>query len=199
MGTKIMHAPAKEVTVGKWYVLQTLSNQEAKVERYLDKFMKTENVSDYVEKVLVPIEWITEMRQGKKITKRKKLYPGYVFIFMHLYDSAGKILQEPWHFVRNIEGVIGLVGGARPTFLKEEEVERIMEQVKLSEEGASRLKLSYKVGENVKINDGPFTGLTGRVEEVDEKGGRLKVSVSIFGRFTPVEIEYWQVEKTNED
>lgn len=178
----------------QWYALQTLSNKEGKVKQLLEKFIEIEGVQDYVAEVLVPTETVTEVKSGKKSTRVRKFYPGYVFIHMSLYDEDGKILQKPWYFVRGTEGVIGFVGGDRPVALKTDEIERILSQVKEAE-GKEVPKVQYEVGESVKITDGPFMNLSGNVEEIDLERGKLKVSVSIFGRYTPVELEYWQVER----
>lgn len=182
----------------QWYAIQTLSNQEAKAKRYLDKFVPIEDMEDYVFEVLMPTETVVEVKGGKKSQKTRKFYPGYIFIKMRLYDEDGKILQKPWYFVRGTQGVISFVGGERPVPLKEDEINRIINQVKESE-GKEVPSIEYQVGEEVKITDGPFLSHTGRINEVDPERGRLKVSVSIFGRFTPVELEYWQVERSDEE
>ena len=116
---------------------------------------------------------------------------------MRLYDEDGKILQKPWYFIRGTQGVIGFVGNLHPMPLKTDEINRILGQVSEAE-GKEVPKIQFNVGEEVKINDGPFMNLTGRIDEVDPDRGKLKVSVSIFGRFTPVELEYWQVERADE-
>lgn len=181
----------------RWYAVQTLSNQEAKVKKYLDKFVEIEDMGDCIFEVLMPTEVVTEFKNGKKTQKTRKFYPGYVFLHMNLFDEDGKILQKPWYFVRSTQGVIGFVGGERPVPLKKDEIERILGQVKEAE-GRETPKVQFEVGEDVKITDGPFLNLTGRIDEIDPERGRLKVSVSIFGRFTPVELEYWQVEVAEE-
>lgn len=181
----------------QWYAVQTLSNQEAKVKRYLDKFIEVEEMGDFIKEVLMPTETVTEVKSGKKYTKQRKLYPGYVFIHMRVYDDNHKVLQKPWYFVRGVQGIIGFIGGDNPVPLKEVEINRILDQVKQAE-GQEKPKVEYEVGEEVKITDGPFLNLTGRIDEVDPERGKLKVSVSIFGRFTPVELEYWQVERAEE-
>lgn len=181
----------------QWYAVQTLSNQEAKVKRYLDKFIQIEEMGEFVEEVLMPTETVTEVKNGKKMTKERKLYPGYVFIQMRLYDENGKVLQKPWYFVRGVQGIIGFIGGDNPTPLKPDEIKRIQDQISAAE-GVERPKVEYEVGEEVKITDGPFLNLTGRIDEIDPERGKLKVSVSIFGRFTPVELEYWQIERAGE-
>lgn len=189
-----MSAPAKELHQAQWYAIQTLSNQEGKAKRYLDKFIPIEEMEDFIFEVLMPTETVTEVKAGKKTQKVRKFYPGYVFIKMRLYDENGKILQKPWYFVRGIQGVIGFVGGEHPVPLKKEEIDRIINQVKEAE-GKEVPSVQFELGEEVKINDGPFMNLTGKIDEIDVNRGRLKVSVSIFGRFTPVELEFWQVER----
>lgn len=182
----------------RWYAVQCLSNQEAKAKRYIDKFIQVEEMEDYVYEVLMPTEQVTEVKGGKKTQKTRKFYPGYVFIHMRLFDDDGKLMQKPYYFVREAQGVINFVGGDHPVPLKEEEINRILTQVKEAE-GKEVPKISYEVGEEVKINDGPFASMTGRIDAIDPERGKLKVSVSIFGRYTPVELEYWQVERAEDD
>lgn len=179
---------------GKWYVVQTLSNQEGKVKRYLDKFIPVEEMEDYVFEVLVPTEVVTEVKNGKKTQITRKFYPGYAFVNMHLYDDNGKLMNKPWYFVRETAGVINFVGGNRPMPLKPSEIKTILSQIEAAS-GKETPKVQYEIEEEVKITDGPFLNLTGRIDEIDPEKGKLKVSVSIFGRFTPVELEYWQVER----
>ncbi len=188
---------ASSVTGPRWYAVQTLSNQEQKAKRYLDKFIAVEEMEDFVFEVLMPTELVTEVKSGKKTTKTRKFYPGYVFVKMRLYDDDGQLLQKPWYFVREAQGVINFVGGDRPTPLRQSEIERILNQVQ-DAEGKEKPKVEYELGEMVKVNDGPFMNLTGKIEEIDPEKGKLKVSVSIFGRYTPVELEYWQVQRTEE-
>jgi len=187
----------KYITDTKWYVIQTLSNKEQAVKRYLDRYLVSEEMDDYIKDVLMPTETITEVKNGKKSQKVRKFYPGYVFLHMRLYDEDGQILQNPWYFVNGIDGVIGFVGGNHPTPLKEVEINRILSQVQEAD-GKEVPKINYEVGEEVKITDGPFLNLNGNIDEIDPERGKLKVSVSIFGRFTPVELEYWQVERSSE-
>lgn len=181
----------------KWYAVQTLSNQEGKVKQYIEKFIEIEEMDDFVFEVLMPTENVAEVKGGKKTQKTRKLYPGYVFVNMVLYDDHGKLLQEPWYFIKDVQGVINFVGGENPSALKKDEIERIISQVKAGE-GKEVPKVQYETGEEVKIQDGPFMNLTGTIDEVDPEKGKLKISVSIFGRFTPVELEYWQVERVEE-
>ena len=181
----------------KWYAVQVFTNKEGKVKQYLDKFIVVERMQDFIKEILMPTETVTEVKGGKKSVRTRKFYPGYLFVHMSLYDEAGKLLQKPWYFIRGTEGVIGFVGGDRPAPLKDHEIERILNQVK-DAEGKEVPKVQYEVGEVVKIMDGPFINLTGEIENIDIERGKLKVSVSIFGRYTPVELEFWQVERASE-
>lgn len=190
-------ANASPVSGPQWYAVHTLSNQEQKAKRYLDKFIPVEEMEDFVFEVLMPTETVTEVKSGKKKTITRKFYPGYVFVKMRLYDDDGNLLQKPWYFVREAQGVINFVGGERPSPLKKSEIDRILQQVE-DADGKEKPKVEYELGEMVKVNDGPFMNLVGKIEEIDPDKGKLKVSVSIFGRYTPVELEYWQVQRTEE-
>jgi transcriptional antiterminator NusG len=181
----------------QWFALHTLSGQEGKVKTYIEKFKKSEELDDDIIEVLLPTEVVSEVKNGKKTTKTRKLYPGYVFINMRLYDAQNKIINRPWYFVKETTGVIGFVGGENPAPLRQAEVDEIRARIEAAS-GKEVPKVSYEVGENVKINDGAFANLTGRIDEIDPERGKLKISVSIFGRFTPVELEYWQVERITE-
>ena len=182
---------------GQWFVVQTLSNKEAAVKRHLDRYRVTEEMEDYLFEVLMPTQVVTQVKGGRKTQKLRKFYPGYVFLHMRLFDGEGEVMQKPWYFVKGADGVIGFVGGNRPTPLKDDEISRILSQVQ-DARGKEVPKVQYEVGEEVKITDGPFLNLNGRIDEIEPERGRLKVSVSIFGRFTPVELEYWQVERSSE-
>jgi transcriptional antiterminator NusG len=179
----------------QWFAVHTLSGKENKVKQYLEKFKKVEELDDHIFEVLLPTENVAEVKHGKKTNTVRKLIPGYVFVHMKLYDEAGKVLNKPWYFVKETAGVIGFVGGDRPSPLRPSEIEDIRARVEAAS-GKEVPKVNYEVGEEVKITDGPFLNLNGRIDEIDPERGKLKVSVSIFGRFTPVELEYWQVERT---
>lgn len=181
-------------TGAQWFALHTLSGKEGKVKQYIDRYKTIEELDDFILEVLLPTETVSEVKHGKKSTIVRKLIPGYVFIHMKLFDADGKVLNKPWYFVRETTGVIGFVGGERPSALKESEVEDIRQRVEAGM-GKETPKVQFEEGEEVKITDGPFLNLTGRIDEIDPERGKLKVSVSIFGRFTPVELEYWQVER----
>jgi len=178
----------------QWFAIHTLSGQEQKVKTYLEKFKKAEELDDYVLEVLLPTETVSEVKGGKKSTKVRKLYPGYVFINMRLLDETGKVVIKPFYFVKDAAGVIGFVGGDNPAPLRQAEIDEIKARVAAAT-GKEVPKVSFDVGEAVKITDGPFMNLNGRIDEIDPARGKLKISVSIFGRSTPVELEYSQVEK----
>ncbi|MBN1403708.1 MAG: transcription termination/antitermination factor NusG [Opitutales bacterium] len=182
---------------GRWYVVQTLSNLENKVKNFIEKQLAFQEMEDYIFEVLMPTEVVTEVKNGKKSQKTRKLYPGYVFLHMRLYDEDGKLLQKPWYYVNGVDGVIGFVGGQSPHALKDDEIARILDNAKEAV-GKEVPKVQYEVGENVRITDGPFLNLNGTIDEIDQLAGKLKVSVSIFGRFTPVTLEFWQVERVVE-
>ena len=181
----------------QWFALHTLSGQETKVKTYIEKFKTAEELDDHIFEVLLPTEVVSEVKGGKKSTKVRKLYPGYVFIQMRLYDEEAKLINKPWYFVKEVAGVIGFVGGERPAALQQSEIDEIRARIEAAS-GKEVPKVQYAVGEEVKINDGPFANLNGRIDEIDPERGKLRVSVSIFGRFTPVELEYWQVQRLAE-
>lgn len=194
-------APASEGpdrSRGQWFVIQTLTNKENGAKRYLDRYIVENELEDYVFEVLVPTETVSEVKQGKKSARQRKLYPGYIFIRCRLYGADNKIIRKVWHYINGADGVIGFPGGQEPGPLKAQEIERILQHMEEAE-GKEVPKVTYSVGEEVKIVDGPFLNLNGRIDEIDPERGKLKVSVSIFGRFTPVELEYWQVERLTEE
>jgi transcriptional antiterminator NusG len=181
----------------QWFALHTLSNKEGRVKKYIERYKTIEELDDYVYEVLLPTEVVSEVKQGKKKSQERKLMPGYVFIHMKLYDENGKMLTKPWYFVKETTGVISFVGGENPSPLRESEIADIRARMEAAS-GKETPKIQYEIGEEVKITDGPFLNLNGRIDEIDPDKGKLKVSVSIFGRFTPVELEYWQVERITE-
>lgn len=183
-------------TGAQWFAVHTLSGQEQKVKTYIEKFKKAEELDDFVHEVLLPTEVVSEVKGGKKSVKTRKLYPGYVFVNMKLYEE-GKVIIKPFYFVKDAAGVIGFVGGEHPAPLRQTEIDEIKARIEAAT-GKEIPKVSFEVGEEVKITDGAFANLTGRVDEIDPARGKLKVSVSIFGRFTPVELEYWQVQRASE-
>lgn len=178
----------------QWFVIHTLSGQEQKVKDSIEKRLKAEEMGEFIKEVLVPMEKVAEVRSGKKTVTTRKLHPGYVYIDVVLLDEGRRVLDRPWYFVRETPGIIGFVGGERPIPVTPDEIAVIKEQVADSED-TERPKVNFALGETVKINDGPFLNFSGVIEEIEPDRGKLKITVNIFGRNTPVELEYWQVEK----
>jgi len=173
----------------KWYVVQAYSQYEMRVKQLLAERISRAKLEDFFEEILVPTEEVTEVRDDKRRTSERKFFPGYVLVKMEMND-------ETWHLVKSTPNVSGFVGGTsdRPFPLTEAEVDAIMSRMKDSED-APRPRTLYEVGEGVRIVDGPFTDFNATVEEVNYEKSRLKVSVEIFGRATPVDLEFYQVEK----
>jgi transcriptional antiterminator NusG len=177
----------------QWFIIQTLSGQEHKVKDSIEKRVKTDEMQDFIKEVMVPMEKVVDVRAGKKTVSNRKLWPGYVFVDMVLLDEERRVIEKPWYFIRETQGVIGFLSEP-PVPTPTEEVEQIKNQISQSEE-TEKPKVNFAVGETVKINNGPFLNFSGVIEEIDPERGKLKVTVNIFGRNTPVELEYWQVEK----
>jgi len=172
----------------RWYVIHVYSGFEKKVSESIEEQVRQAGLEDEVDQVLVPMEEVVELRRGAKVNAERKFFPGYVLARMELSD-------EVWHLVKNTPKVTDFLGAqGRPTPIPDREADRILHQVK---EGVERPKpsVTFEIGEEVRVCDGPFNSFNGFVEDVDEDRARLKVSVSIFGRATPVELEYAQVEK----
>jgi transcriptional antiterminator NusG len=177
-----------------WFVLHTLSGQEAKVKENIERRIKQEEMQDYIDEVLIPTEKVSEVKKGKRTTTTRKFYPGYVLVHMCLYDENRELVDKTWYFTQQTPGLIGFIGGDRPVPLRPSEVDGILMQIEEKQEKI-KPKVVFEPGETVKITDGPFLNFSGVIEEVDPDRGKLKVSVSIFGRTAPVELEYWQVER----
>lgn len=178
----------------QWFVIHTLSGQEQKVKENIERRIKVEEMGDLIKEVLIPTEKVAEVKKGKKTTSTRKFYPGYILVHLKLLDEKNQLVERSWYFVRDTPGIIGFIGGDRPVPLKTDEVTSILAQIEERQEKVAP-KVSFETGETVKVTDGPFQNFTGVIEEVDPSRGKLKISVSIFGRSTPVELEYWQVER----
>ncbi len=177
------------MSAAKWYVLHVYSGFESKVAEAIKEKAGKRGLSAQVEEILVPTEEIVEVKRGQRVNTERKFFPGYVLAKLDLDDNV-------WHLIKDTPKVSGFLGagGNKPIPISEAEAQRIMNQV---QEGIDRPRPSvvYDIGEEVKVTDGPFASFNGIVEEIDEEKSKLKVSVSIFGRATPVELEYAQVEK----
>ncbi len=172
----------------RWYIVHAYSNFENKVADSIREQVKQRGLADHFDEILVPKEKVTEVRRGRKVEAERKFFPGYVLVKMDLTD-------EVYHLIKNTPKVTGFLGADnKPMPISEAEAQRILQQV---QEGVDRPKpsMSFEVGEQVRVSDGPFASFNGVVEEVDEDRSRVKVAVSIFGRATPVELEFGQVEK----
>ncbi|HJO91947.1 MAG TPA: transcription termination/antitermination protein NusG [Victivallales bacterium] len=188
---------AEEKEKGLWFVVQALSGHENKVKENLERQLKLEKNNLPIYEVLIPVEKVSEVKKGEKITSSRKFFPGYVLLRMDLYDAEGALREDLWYFVRETQGIIGFIGcGAdrRPLPLSQSEVDSLMNQVQERKDSVIP-KLLYEIGETVRVRDGAFENFEGSVQEIDQERGKLKVLVSIFGRSTPVELEFWQVEK----
>ena len=172
----------------RWYIVHAYSNFEKKVAESIKEQAQGAGLDEKIDEVLVPLEEVVEMRRGRKIASERKFFPGYVLVKMEMTDQT-------YHLIKNTPKVTGFLGtDNKPIPISDEEAQRILHQV---QEGVERPKpsVTFEVGEQVRVSDGPFASFNGNVEEVDEERARLKVAVSIFGRATPVELEYGQVEK----
>ena len=198
---------AKQDSLRKLYTVQTRSNMERKAVETLKRMIDREEMGEYISKedVIAPEETVSMLvqvkRKGRMEQQQKQvsrmLYPGYIFVKVKLFDEEENFLEKPWYFIKGVNGVINFIGGDRPIALNPDEINSILAQ-KQQAEGSVRPKVIFNVGEMVKITDGPFLGLVGQVEEINEETCKLKVSVNIFGRYTPVELEYNQVVKSDE-
>ena len=184
----------------QWFVVHVLAGQEMKVRDNLVKRMKTEEMGDFVYEVVLPMERIAEVKRGKKTETTRKFFPGYLIVNMWLFDDPRDGDRQPlvdrtWYFIKDTPGVIGFAGTKdRPIPMRDSEVQALLSQVREREENVIP-KISFSIGETVKVADGPFENQSGVVEEIDPERGKLRVSVSIFGRNTLVDLEYWQVER----
>jgi len=172
----------------KWYVVHVQTGLENKVKLALENIISQKGLQDLVGQIFIPTEQVSEVRSGKRRVSERKFFPGYILVEMELNETT-------YLAIRRIPGVTGFIGlGRNPTPLPEDEVNRIFKRVNETKEKPSP-KVLFEKGEQIRISDGPFMNFSGTVEEVHAERGKLKVSVSIFGRATPIELEFWQVEK----
>jgi transcriptional antiterminator NusG len=187
-----MPAPSPE---NQWYVVHVLSGQEGRVKERILRQRESEEMGDFIYEVLVPTEMVSEIRRGKKTSTKRKFFPGYIIVNMNLLTPDNQLVEKTWYFIKEMEGVIGFAGTKdRPIPMRQSEVDAMLSQIKEREESV-RPAISFEVGDTVKVADGPFQSQNGIVEEIDPERGKLRVAVTIFGRSTPVELEYWQVER----
>lgn len=177
------------VNTKKWYVLRAVSGKEKKVKEYIDSEIVHHNLSEYISQVLIPTEKVYQIRNGKKISKERSYFPGYIMI-------EALMIGEIPHILKNIPNVIGFLGDkGKPTPLRISEVNRILGKVDELSESDAEINIPFIIGESVKVIDGPFNSFTGTIEEINEEKKKLTVMVKIFGRKTPLELNYMQVEK----
>ncbi|GAB4311253.1 MAG: transcription termination/antitermination protein NusG [Bacteroidales bacterium] len=173
----------------KWYVIRAISGSEKKVKQYLESEINRLHLEDYISRVLIPIEKVYQVRNGKKVSKERNLYPGYILIEAHL-------TSELPHIIKSVPGVIGFLGAkGEPSPMRQSEVNRILGKVDELAERGEEVNVPFIVGETVTVIDGPFTSFSGVIEEINEEKKKLKVMVKIFGRKTPLELSFMQVEK----
>jgi len=182
-------AKKNEITL-KWYVVRAISGKEKKVRDYIEHEIKAVGLEDYVKQILIPTEKVYQIRNGKKISKERSFFPGYILI------EAALVGEVP-HVIKNVTGVIGFLGDKQnnPVPLRPAEVNRILGKVDELAESEEEMNIPYVVGETVKVIDGPFNSFSGIIEDIDEVKKKLKVMVKIFGRKTPLELNFMQVEK----
>jgi transcriptional antiterminator NusG len=184
---------AESTTGKKWYVVRAVSGKEKKVKDFIELEVKRAKLEDFVTQVLIPTEKIFQIRNGKKISKERNFFPGYVMI-------EAELVGEVPHLIKGVNNVIGFLGaekGGEPVPLRMSEVNRILGKVDELADSEEELNIPFVVGENVKVIDGPFNNFNGVIEEINEEKKKLKVMVKIFGKKTPLELGYMQVEKEN--
>ena len=173
----------------KWYVVRVITGQEKKIKDYIELELEREKLSSFVKNILIPLEKVVQLRNGKKVTREKNFFPGYVLIEVSLET-------EVFHTIKGVNGVVGFLGNKdEPIPMRDSEIERILSKVNAMQDEVESLEVPFMVGETVRIIDGPFNTFIGTVDHVNENAKRLKVIVKIFGRKTIVELNYMQVEK----
>ncbi len=189
----------------QWFVLHTLTGQEMKAKQSIDARVRMERMEDLIGRCVIPTEKVVEKKNGRKRTITRRVFPGYVICELALYDTAkpvderGRmaINERTWQFLRETPGVVGFVGGERPVPLRDAELAAIFDSEPKAGGDVARPKIEFSVDETVRVNDGPFMGLTGQISMVDPDKDKLKVEVSIFNRKVQVDVESWQVEKVD--
>jgi len=182
---------AEEKEVMKWYVVRSVSGQENKIKEYIESEINHHNLGDNLQQILVPTEKVIQIRNGKKINKEKVYFPGYIMV-------QARLEGEVPHIIKSVNGVIGFLGetkGGEPVPLRKSEVNRMLGKVDELAEQIDNVAIPFKNGETIKVVDGPFNGFNGIIEKVNEEKRKLEVMVKIFGRKTPLELSYMQVEK----
>jgi len=178
----------------KWYVLRVASNKEMHVKEVLSQKVNAAGLTDIIGRIEVPVERVKKVRGNKQTVHKRKLYPGYVFVEMEAAEG-GKVPERAWFVIKEIPGVGDFVGTEGiPTAMRDTDVSKMMQEVEKPEEAPS-IKVDFKKGDQIKIREGPFESFEGTVEAIDQDRGIVKVIVEIFGRSTPLDIEYWQIEK----
>ncbi|MFT5470234.1 MAG: transcriptional antiterminator NusG [Verrucomicrobiales bacterium] len=178
----------------QWYVVHVLSGKEGRVRDSLKRRIESEEMGDRVFEVLVPMERVSEVKRGKKTETNRKFFPGYIIINMHMLNEDNSLVDETWYFIQETPDVINFAGSKNiPMPMRPREVQAMLAQIRDREDHAVP-KVLFGVGDTVKVKDGPFDGQNGVVEEIDLEKGKLRVSVDLFGRATPVDLEFWQVE-----
>ena len=173
----------------KWFVLRVISGQEKKVKQYIENELKRENMAEKLNQILIPMEKVVQLRKGKKVTKERNYFPGYIMV-------EAELEGEMQHIIKNVTGVVGFLGAKdHPEPLRPSEINRMLGRVDALNESGDNMEMPFLVGEPIKVIDGPFNGFSGVIEEINEEKKKLKVVVKIFGRRTPVELNYMQVEK----
>ncbi len=181
---------SRDKNMAQWYVIQVLSSQEKKVKRTLEEQLETKGMTDWIEKIVLPTENVSEVKKGEQKIVEKRIWPGYLLVKMSMNDDS-------WQYIKDTQGVIDFLGGAKPTSLTEEEVEQVLRDLEDKKQGVTQ-KHQFSIGDHVKIIDGVFVNFIGTIIEVFPEKGRLSAMVSIFGRDTRVDdLEFWQVEEVD--
>ncbi|MCE9520000.1 MAG: transcription termination/antitermination protein NusG [Verrucomicrobia bacterium] len=179
----------------QWYVMHVRAGLEQRVRENMIRRIESEEMAEFIYEIIVPTDRVSEVKKGKKSESVRKKFPGYILANMWLLDEHNKPMVKTWHFVKETDGFLNFAGAKdHPIPLRPKEIEALRAQMRESESGA-KPKIQFTPGDSVRVADGPFESQVGTIEEIDQERGLLRVSVNIFGRSTPVDLEYWQVEK----